>query len=186
MRRTSGLPDPSKWFGAMRLRQGPVPCFQPPFPSPVQYLKGPEEQVKFPGLDVQRQPTDKECPHLEKKKGGSWGPSLIPNMMIHHASCSQRDNASPRGTSWADKSLKSCLSDAEFLGGVSPFFRWSWRKLLRHHGRVRETCPHPTKCSPGQKARRIPAPSYPGLANRISPIIPSGSQTPQTMPIVSV
>lgn len=42
------------------------------------YLKGPKEQVKFPGLDVQGQPADKERPHLGKKKRGSWRPSLIP------------------------------------------------------------------------------------------------------------
>lgn len=47
-------------------------------PTPIWYLKGPKEQVKFPGLDVQGQPADKERPHLEKKKRGSWRPSLIP------------------------------------------------------------------------------------------------------------
>lgn len=147
----------------MGLGQRSAPCFQPPFSFPVWYLKGSEEQVKFPGLDVQRQPTDKECPHLKKKKSGSWGPSLIPNLGMHHTSCRQRNSASLRGTSWADKSLKPRLSDGEFLGGVSPSFMWSQRKLLRHHGKVTETCPHPTSPVQDKKlteSQQLPTPVW--------------------------
>lgn len=146
----------------MALGQRPAPCFQPPFPSLVWYLKGSEEQVKFPGLDVQRQPTDKECSHLEKKKGSSWGPSLIPNLGIHHTSHSQRDNASLRGTSWADKSLQPCLSDAEFLDGVSPSFT-PQRKPLRHHGKATETCLHSTSSVQDKKlteSQHLPTPVW--------------------------
>lgn len=57
----------------------------------------------------------------------------------------------------------SRLSDAEFLGEVAPSFLWPWRKLLRHHGRVTETCPHPSSPLQDEKlteAQHLPTPVW--------------------------
>jgi len=111
------------WWGHEDGAAGQPRASSPPLSSPVWYLKGPEEQVKFPGLDVQRQPADEERPHLGKKKGGSWGPSLITSLGIPVPPAARRDNASPRGTSWVAKSLNPTFGVCSIFGRGIPILQ---------------------------------------------------------------